>query len=117
MQWVGLTVVVLGMGLRVWTRHVLKKAYQGHLQVVPGQELVVWGPYRWIRHPGYLGFALQALGLVIGFSSLSGLIGMLLLGLPLRYRIQLEEAMLVRAFGSQYEQYQRHTSRLFPGIW
>ena len=98
-QWLGFITILLGMILRLWTRRSLKEAYQGNLQVQPGQHLVKTGPYRWIRHPGYFGFALQALGLAMGFSSLIGLLGLVFLAFALRYRIRIEEQMMIQAFG------------------
>ena len=34
-----------------------------------------------------------------------------------RYRIELEERMLVASFGDQYAAYMKHTCRLLPFIW
>ncbi len=117
MIWLGLGIILLGMLLRLWTRSALKQSYQGNLQVQPGQRLVTTGPYRSIRHPGYLGFILLSFGLAVGFSSLSGLLGTALLITGLRYRIRVEEQMLVQEFGTEYQQYSSHTRRLIPGVW
>lgn len=118
MQWIGLGIILLGMLLRIWVRLVLKKAYQGNLQVQAEQCLVTSGPYGLLRHPGYLGFAMLGLGLAVGFSSLSGLIGLGFFVFGLAYRIRIEEDMLVQAFGSQYVSYaSRIRFRLIPGIW
>jgi protein-S-isoprenylcysteine O-methyltransferase Ste14 len=117
LQWIGLGIILLGVLLRFWTRHTLKKAYQGNLQIQPGQQVIQTGPYRWIRHPGYAGFALQALGLAIGFSSTAGLLGCACLLPALRYRMIVEEQMLVQAFGAEYQDYARRTKRMVPGLW
>lgn len=120
--WLGLGLILAGMLLRIRVRQALKQAYQGNLQVLPGQRLVTGGPYRWIRHPGYTGFILQALGLAVGFSSLCGLVGLVAFVLALVYRIRIEEQMLFYAFGhgafgAQYLGYAARTWRLVPGIW
>ncbi len=117
MQWIGLAIILTGLALRIWVRRSLKVAYQGNLQVQHKQQLVTGGPYQWIRHPGYLAFLLQALGLSLGFSSLSGLIGLSLLVIAFRYRMQVEEDMMVQAFGNDYIAYANRTHRLIPGIW
>lgn len=117
MQWLGTGFIFLGMFLRLWTRWSLKTAYQGNLNVQPEQRLVTTGPYRRIRHPGYGAFILQALGLALGFSSISGLLGLLFLIYGLRYRIRIEEQMLVQSFEQEYVDYARRTHRLIPGIW
>lgn len=117
MQWLGLGLIMLGMALRTWSRVSLKAAYQGNLQVQSDQRLVTAGAYRRIRHPGYLAFIVLALGLAVGFSSLSGLLGVVLLVGALQYRIRAEEAMLVQAFGQEYTDYVMRTHRLIPGVW
>ncbi len=122
LPWLGLGLILAGMLLRIWVRRALKQAYQGNLQVLPGQRLVTGGPYRWIRHPGYTGFILQALGLVAGFPTLCGLLGLVAFILALVYRIHIEEEMLAGvfgqgAFGAQYQGYAARTRRLIPGVW
>lgn len=117
LPWLGLGLILAGMLLRLWVRRALQQAYQGNLQVLPGQRLVTGGPYRWVRHPGYAGFVLQALGLAVGFSSLCGFVGLVLFVFALAYRIQVEEQMLARAFGAEYQGYAARTRRLVPGIW
>jgi len=117
MQWLGLGLIVLGMALRAWSRVSLKAAYQGNLQVQSDQHLVTAGAYRRIRHPGYLAFIALALGLAVGFSSLSGLLGVVLLVGALKYRIRAEEAMLTQAFGQSYTDYVSCTHHLIPGVW
>lgn len=117
MQWAGLGIILLGLALRLWVRSALKNAYQGNLQVTERQALVTGGPYRFVRHPGYLGFLLEGLGLAAGFSSLSGMVGVVFLGAALAYRIVVEEDMLRQAFGEEYTRYAAHTARLVPGIW
>ncbi len=117
-QVLGLGLIVAGLLLRAWTRPVLGRHYQGHLQVRRGQRLVRQGPYRFVRHPGYTGFVLLALGLALGFSSVIALAAIPLLLLPgLAQRIWTEESLLLAAFGGEYREYQRMTKRLVPGLW
>lgn len=113
-----LGLVGLGVVLFVWARRVLGKGYSGHISVKTGQTLVQNGPYRLIRHPAYAGYLLMALGISLGYSSLSGLFSILALLLPgLIYRINIEERLLSEHFGTPYHQYASSTKRLIPGIW
>ena len=83
-----------------------------------GQALVTGGPYRWVRHPGYSGFLLVALGMALGYSSLIGLIAIPLLLLPgLVYRIKVEEDRLSDQFRDDYRAYANRSKKLIPGIW
>jgi protein-S-isoprenylcysteine O-methyltransferase Ste14 len=111
----GLIMILLGLVIRVWTRVTIGGMYSGYLWVKVGQVLVTDGPYRFVRHPGYTGFVIMALGLCIGYSSLIGLVSIPLLLLPgLAYRMKVEERLLIDQFGDKYQTYQRKTKRLFP---
>ena len=115
---IGVGLVTAGVALFIWTRRALKANYTGHISVKRGQSLVQHGPYRFIRHPAYAGYLLMALGISLGYSSLIGMISILVLLLPgLFYRMNVEEGVLVLHFGEAYNQYKLKTKRLIPGIW
>ena len=114
----GMALVILGTVLFVWARYTLRTNYSGHLIVKSGQTLVQSGPYCFIRHPAYAGYLLMAMGISLGYSSLAGLISVLVLLLPsLIFRIAVEEKLLVEHFGDAYRLYMRKIKRLIPGIW
>jgi protein-S-isoprenylcysteine O-methyltransferase Ste14 len=118
MELTGLLVILLGLSLRVWTRLTIGGLYSGYLHVRVGHLLVKDGPYRFVRHPGYTGFIIMALGLAIGFSSLIGLLAIPILLIPgLAYRMGAEEKLLAEHFGDEYRQYASKTDRLIPGLW
>ncbi len=117
-QIAGLALAGSGLALRVWVRLVIGRLYSGKLQVKPGHRLVTGGPYRFVRHPGYDGMLLEALGMVVGFSSLLGGLAWLFLLIPgFVYRMKVEENLLVGEFGEEYAQYVRRTWHLVPGIY
>jgi protein-S-isoprenylcysteine O-methyltransferase Ste14 len=90
----------------------------GHVQVKVNHRLVQEGPYQLVRHPGYTGYIIMAIGLSIGYSSLIGLFAIAALLLPgLVYRMKVEETLLTQQFGDGYKQYTLKTKRLIPGIW
>lgn len=41
-------------GLRIWTLRTLGPRWTTRIIVVPGEQLVARGPYRFVRHPNYL---------------------------------------------------------------
>lgn len=115
---IGLILVTFGTALFIWARYVLRVNYSGHISVKSGQILVQRGPYRFIRHPAYAGYLLMALGISLGYSSLAGLVSILILLLPsLAYRIKIEEKLLIKHYGEAYHQFMRTTKRLIPWIW
>jgi protein-S-isoprenylcysteine O-methyltransferase Ste14 len=118
MAFSGAGLVTMGIALFEWARRTLGKRYSGHVSVKTGQDLVQNGPYRLIRHPAYAGYLLMALGISLGYSSLTGLVSVLALLIPgLIYRIKVEEKLLTNHFGEAYRQYMYQTKRLIPGIW
>jgi protein-S-isoprenylcysteine O-methyltransferase Ste14 len=118
MELAGLAIILLGLVLRIWTRLTIGGMYTGYVKIRVHHILVTGGPYHFIRHPGYAGFVLMALGLALGYSSWIGLAAIPLLLLPgLAYRMGVEERLLATRFGEEYREYARKTRALIPGIW
>jgi protein-S-isoprenylcysteine O-methyltransferase Ste14 len=80
------------------------------------RELVVSGPYRWIRHPAYAGEVLMIAACVLSRPDPLA-VTVLGLALPLvALRIRTEEKLLLELEG--YRSYaERVRARLVPGIW
>ena len=89
----GLAVAVAGEGIRVWAA--------GHLE--KSREVTTSGPYRWMRHPLYVGSTVLALGIVIAARSyVLGALALLYIGTTIPAAIRSEEAFLRRTFGEAY---------------
>ncbi len=77
-------------------------------------SLVTTGPYRWVRHPFYVSFALavtaNALVTANWYLALTGLIAFTLIVI----RTKTEEEKLIERFGDQYTAYMKNTSRFLP---
>ncbi len=118
MQIAGLVLILAAMALRIWVRAHLRGLYSGHVEVQVGHRLVQSGPYGFVRHPGYTGFLLMALGLAVGYSSWIGLAALPVLLLPgLAYRMKVEETLLTEQFKDDYRAYTRKVKKLIPGVW
>ena len=95
---VGLLIACVGEALRIWAA--------GHL--VKGREVTRSGPYRWTRHPLYVGSGIIAVGVVVASRSVFvAVIGMAYIGITIPMAIRAEEAFLRRTFGPTYDQYRR----------
>jgi protein-S-isoprenylcysteine O-methyltransferase Ste14 len=116
--WLGLLIMVLGLGLRFWSMRVLGKYYTRTLRVAEKQDIVTLGPYRIIRHPGYLGTICVWIGfaLAVGNWIATIILAILLIGVY-GYRIRSEEVMLIDRFGNEYQVYRKRTWRLVPYIY
>jgi protein-S-isoprenylcysteine O-methyltransferase Ste14 len=93
---IGAVVAVLGEAIRIWAA--------GHLE--KGREVTISGPYRFTRHPLYLGSTIIGVGLAVASASLVVvlLVG-LYLAITLTAAIATEEAHLTEKFGGAYPAY------------
>jgi protein-S-isoprenylcysteine O-methyltransferase Ste14 len=115
---VGLVIVWIGLGLRVWAIRTLGAAFRTTVEVDQGQRVVTEGPYHWVRHPSYTGLLLITVGFGIAFASwLFRVLCAVLPSLSLLRRTKVEESELVRVLGEPYLSYSARTKRLIPGIW
>ncbi len=113
----GLICMVTGVSIRLAARKALHGQFSYALRVLEKHELVKDGIYQHIRHPAYAGDLLFHFGLPLLFSSLAGLLVMLLLIPCFIYRMRLEERILSERFGETYREYMRHSKRLIPFIY
>jgi protein-S-isoprenylcysteine O-methyltransferase Ste14 len=117
LRWIGLTLAVLGLGLIFWSGLALGRFYSLEVTLQEGHRLITHGPYRFIRHPRYLGIAVMGIGLSLLFCSWIGLALTALAMAIVLFRIRDEEALMHREFGAEWEAYCRKTSRLMPYLW
>ena len=105
MNLLGTAVVLVGMALRVWAAGYLEK----------GGELCTDGPYRYVRHPLYLGSLLAALGFAVMINAVWGWAAVLPLFLAL-YGIQVlsEERHLAAKYGATHADFAASVPVLLP---
>jgi protein-S-isoprenylcysteine O-methyltransferase Ste14 len=113
-SWLGVIIFTSGLALRVWSAHTLGKYFSICVTVFERHELIIKGPYRYCRHPAYLGSVFQITGLVLAFGSIINMIFLIILIALIFWRIRDEEALLVEVFRENYAGYQRNVPMLFP---
>jgi protein-S-isoprenylcysteine O-methyltransferase Ste14 len=87
------------------------------IQEERGHKVITTGPYRFIRHPMYVGATLMTLSLPVGLGSLYALIPAAGLVAYFVLRTALEDKMLHKELEGYVEYAQRTRYRLVPGIW
>jgi len=113
--WAGAFVGLAGLLLRLWAVLTLRHRYTRTLLVHEDHAIERGGPYRFVRHPGYLGspLCLNAIALTSGAGPV--FVASLLATIPAYiYRVRAEDAMLVAALGAPYESYRREVGALLP---
>jgi protein-S-isoprenylcysteine O-methyltransferase Ste14 len=117
--WAGIGLMVAGLAVRSYAVHSLGRAFSVYATVREGQGLVESGPYRLLRHPAYTGVLLWLIGIGFAFGNPFSLA--VVVGVPFlwgyRYRMQVEETLLLGAWGDTYRDYMRRTYRLIPFVW
>jgi protein-S-isoprenylcysteine O-methyltransferase Ste14 len=87
------------------------------IQEERSHQVISKGPYRWIRHPGYLGQILYYLGTPLLLASWWALFLGILMTFAFIYRTRQEDQMLQLKLDG-YDVYVKKTrKRLFPRIW
>lgn len=114
----GAVLLVSGIGIRVWAIRTLGKHFTATVTLTNDHRLVRSGPYRWVRHPSYLGAFMAILGCPLFLNAYwAVLIAFLAMSIAYYLRIGVEEKMLSVYFGDQYKDYQENTKRIIPFIW
>jgi protein-S-isoprenylcysteine O-methyltransferase Ste14 len=115
---VGLTGAWAGMLLRLWAVRTLGRLFTTTVVVRHEQAVVTSGPYRFVRHPAYLGVLILSGGFGLALGDLASATVMVVLpALGLMWRIRMEETALGKGLGDSYIEYCRGRARLVPWIW
>jgi protein-S-isoprenylcysteine O-methyltransferase Ste14 len=116
--WLGIAVLVAGFSFQLAAMLTLRESYTLSLQAHAEQHVVTKGPYRLIRHPGYLAQMVFWFGFALATRNALVIAVVVLTDLPVYlYRIHVEERLLLETLGEAYRAYAAHTRRLLPGIW
>ncbi len=114
----GLAIFLAGFGMRRWSEMTLGRYFTFTVMTSTDQPVIMSGPYRFVRHPGYTGALLVVIGAGAVSGNWVGLAGWtLLVLLPLLYRIHVEESALLGALGDTYRSYAASHKRLIPLLW
>ncbi len=127
-QWMAWSSIVIPVGLRwlgvvlagcsgllvVWTFRNLGKNLTDTVVTRRDHTLVTTGPYRYVRHPFYLAFALGVVGGSLVLANWCFFVaGLLPLGF-LMVRTRIEEDKLIARFGTDYQEYQQRVGQFLP---
>ncbi|HEY6124918.1 MAG TPA: isoprenylcysteine carboxylmethyltransferase family protein [Steroidobacteraceae bacterium] len=114
----GCTLFGLGLALRWYSIAYLGRFFTVNVAIHSRHEIIDTGPYRFIRHPSYIGALLAFLGLALTLANWASLaIVMVPIALAFGWRMSTEESALANALGSPYINYMRRTKRLVPFVY
>jgi protein-S-isoprenylcysteine O-methyltransferase Ste14 len=115
-RWSGVCLGVGSGGLLIWTFRSLGHNLTDTVVTRRNATLVTDGPYRWVRHPFYLAFAMA----VVANTLITANVYLAITGtaafLAIVARTSIEESKLINRFGQDYVDYMRQTGRFLPRI-
>ena len=115
--YLGLALMFAGLVFRGYAIRQLGRFFVPEVAIQPGQRVIDTGLYRYIRHPSYMGTFITSLGYGLALTNGLSLATMLIVpGVIYGFRMRVEEAALLEAFGEEYRAYMRRTKRLIPFI-
>lgn len=115
--WAGVTLGAGGIALRLWALLTLGERYTRTLLIHDEHRIERGGPYRRVRHPGYLGSLLALNGVAVASGNAVVLLASLAAtAAAYGYRIRVEDRMLVAALGDAYADYRRDVRALLPSL-
>jgi protein-S-isoprenylcysteine O-methyltransferase Ste14 len=114
---IGLTIQVSAGLLAIWARKHLGRNWSGAITKKVDHQLIRTGPYKKLRHPIYSGMLGMFLGAAVVSGELHALLGLLIMSLAYWRKIRLEEQNLHEAFGADYDDYQKKSWALIPGLF
>ncbi|MBI3823802.1 MAG: isoprenylcysteine carboxylmethyltransferase family protein [Planctomycetes bacterium] len=117
LRWAGVGVGVLAGSLLTWTFRSLGKNITDTVVTRKEHSLVTTGPYRWVRHPFYVSFALAVLMMSLITANWFAFITSSVVFLLLVIRTSKEEEKLIERFGDEYRLYMDQTGRFWPRLF
>ena len=112
----GLVVIALFGSPQVWTMAV-NPFFSPSLWIQPDHRLIARGPYRFLRHPGYLAMLVTTPATSIALGSLAGLLPALGYEFLILRRAMREDDLLREKLGGYAEYAGTVRCRIVPGLW
>lgn len=113
---VGVALTLGGILFAFWARAILGRNWSGRVTIKQDHELILRGPYTFVRHPIYTGIITGLFGTALIYGDVRGFLGVFLYALGLWIKSRTEERFMLQQFGEQYAQYRERTRALIPFV-
>lgn len=112
---VGLVAYMTGIVGRNKAIKALGKYWSTYIEIKNGQRIVQDGPYKYIRHPGYLSLIIESLSAPIILNAFYTLIGVILIYIPvILVTAKLEDREMQKKIGEKFIDYKEKTGAFLP---
>jgi protein-S-isoprenylcysteine O-methyltransferase Ste14 len=116
LRWIGAAIGIATIPLLYWLFSSLGKNVSETVLTKERHELVMHGPYRWVRHPLYSTASLGLVALSLLAANWFMLLMIVLIITMLPALAIKEEAQLIEKFGNAYREYMKQTGRFLPRL-
>jgi protein-S-isoprenylcysteine O-methyltransferase Ste14 len=115
-RWLGVAMVVAALPL--FLSFLGRFVFEGRgtpAPIAPTEKLVVGGPFRWVRNPGYVAVVAMLVGQALFFASPGALLYAAAVGLAFHvFVLVYEEPTLRDTYGAEYDAYCKAVPRWVP---
>ncbi len=112
----GAALTFIGIAFAVWARVWIAGNWSSDVTLKRDHELIVDGPYRWVRHPIYTGILIALIGTGLAVGEWRAAVAVVLAGVAWWRKLTIEEALMRRQFGDAYIRYAERTRALIPFV-
>jgi protein-S-isoprenylcysteine O-methyltransferase Ste14 len=110
----GAALTFAGLAFSIWARFVIAGNWSSYVELKRDHELIVKGPYHWVRHPIYTGLLLAFIGSALAVGEWRGVLAVAIVAASFWRKLRLEEALMRRQFGEAYARYCAQVPALIP---
>ena len=112
----GAALTVAGIAFAIWARVRIAGNWSSDVTLKRDHELIVEGPYAWVRHPIYTGILVALAGTALAVGEWRGVLAVALAAASFWRKLTIEEAVMRRQFGEGYARYAARVPALIPFV-
>jgi protein-S-isoprenylcysteine O-methyltransferase Ste14 len=112
----GAALTFAGIAFAIWARLWIAGNWSSDVTLKRDHELIVDGPYAWVRHPIYTGILLGLIGTGLAVGEWRAVLAVVLAALAFWRKLTIEEGVMRRQFGETYTRYAKRTRALVPFV-
>jgi len=113
---VGAALTLVGVAFAIWARIWIAGNWSSDVTLKRDHELIVGGPYAFVRHPIYTGILVALVGTGLAVGEWRAALAVIVAGLAYWRKLTIEEAAMRRQFGDAYVRYAERTRALVPFV-
>jgi protein-S-isoprenylcysteine O-methyltransferase Ste14 len=112
----GAALCFAGLAFCVWARVTIAANWSSDVQLKHDHELIVAGPYHFVRHPIYTGILMMFAGTALAVGEWRAALAIVVAAGAFWRKLCLEEAVMRQQFGEAYAQYAARVPALVPFV-